>query len=156
MRLHNNVLQEISENAESFRYLLVRQSLHDNSQADFSESQYEFMKLARVILHAADISNSVRSFDISYTFANKLTCEFTRQVQEETHRGLPVSEFMIISDEASKAKGEIFFLSKIARPYFESLGTIFPHTARLVVNINIKIKCWEAIAAVNAIDDWSI
>jgi len=68
-------------------------------------------------------------------------------VEEESHRNLLISAFMVVSNEASKAKGEIYFLSQIAKPYFYSLGTIFPHCAKLVDNIDENIKHWEAIAA---------
>jgi len=147
MKLHDDVLLELSKDSESLRDLFVQHNVNDNSQTDFSEGQYEFMKLARVILHTADISNSVRPSNISATFVDKLSCEFTRQVQEETRRGLPVSTFMVISNEASKAKGEIYFLSQVAKPYFYSLGTLFPHCAKLVDSIDENIKYWEAIAS---------
>ena len=146
MRLHDDVLRELSKDSESLRYFFVRYNVDDNSQTDFSDNQYEFMKLARVMLHTADISNSVRPSNISATFVDKLACEFTRQVQEETQLGIPVSTFMVLPNEASKAQGEINFLSKTARPYFYALATIFPHCARLVDSLDENIKYWETIS----------
>jgi len=146
MRLHDDVLLELSKDSKSLPYFFVHHNVNDDSQTDFSDSQYEFMKLARVMLHTADISNSVRPSNISATFVDKLSCEFTRQVQEETRLGLPVSTFMVIPNEASKARGEINFLSKTARPYFYALALIFPNCARLVDSLDENIKYWEAIS----------
>jgi class 3 adenylate cyclase len=114
---------------------------------EFNLEQYELLKLSRLILHAADISNSVRPFAISATFVDKLSAEFARQVARERELGLPVAPFMVIPDDQAKARGEIYFLTNIARPYFAALAKAFPACACLVDSLDDNIERWGAVVA---------
>jgi hypothetical protein len=114
----------------------------------FSEElHYKLLSMARIILHAADISNAVRPFAISSVFVDKLMNEFGRQVEHEEKLSVPISTFMVVPDEISKAKGELYFLTAVSRPYFEALAVIFPCCKVLVETLDDNIRQWQKLVA---------
>ena len=113
----------------------------------FNVDQYELLRVSRLFLHAADIANSVRPFEISRVYATKLADEFAGQVAKEREMGLPVSPFMVIPDVGTLARGELCFLRVIARPYFVALAAAFPHCQELVASLDLNIDKWESLSA---------
>lgn len=148
MKLHDNVLADFA----LYDPLLLDSSktnfdpvLDGGEMLSFNVEQYELLKLSRLMLHAADISNSVRPFSVSATFVDKLVREFTRQVEHEREQGLPVADFMVIPDETKKAKGELYFLKAVSRPYFVALAKSFPGCACLVDRLDDNVAGWEEV-----------
>jgi len=146
MLLHDQVLQDLL----SYDPSLLTSPLHNfSSSMDvvFRVEQYELLRLSRLMLHAADISNTVRPFAISAHYTDKLASEFGVQVARERELGLPVAPFMVIPDDQAKARGEIYFLTNIARPYFAALAKAFPACACLVDSLDDNIERWGAVVA---------
>jgi len=154
MKLHDDVLADFAhydpQLLESARTNFDPDPEATEESLSFNLEQYELLKLSRLMLHAADISNSVRPFAISETFVDKLTKEFTRQVEHEKTLGLPVTAFMVIPNQTAKAKGELFFLKAVSRPYFVALARSFPVCASLVANLDENVARWEAVVAAEA------
>ena len=145
MLLHDQVLQDLL----SYDPSLLTSPLHNfSSSMDvvFRVEQYELLRLSRLMLHAADISNTVRPFAISAHYTDKLASEFGVQVARERELGLPVAPFMVIPDDQAKARGEIYFLTNIARPYFVALAKAFPVCQELVSTLDGNIKEWALVA----------
>jgi high affinity cGMP-specific 3',5'-cyclic phosphodiesterase 9 len=148
MLLHDQVLQDLL----SYDPALLTSSLYNFSSSGqvelaFHAEQYELLRLSRLMLHAADISNTVRPFAISAHYTDKLASEFGMQVQREKELGLPVAPFMVIPDEQVKARGEIYFLTTIARPYFAALAKAFPVCQELISTLDGNIKEWALVAS---------
>ena len=147
MLLHDQVLQDLL----SYDPSLLTSSLYNFSSSGqvelaFHAEQYELLRLSRLMLHAADISNTVRPFAISAHYTDKLASEFGVQVARERELGLPVAPFMVIPDDQAKARGEIYFLTNIARPYFAALAKAFPVCQELVSTLDGNIKEWALVA----------
>lgn len=122
---------------------------------------------AELVLHAADISNSVRPFHTSRTIVHDLAREFALQVAEEARLGMPSLPFMVLPDARAMAVAETGFLQHCARPYFfalqacldrmpqqASLGTYTDtrETGRcsvgaLVAVLDDNVAQWRAVAA---------
>jgi len=149
MLLHDQVLQDLL----SYDPVLLTSSLYNFDSASqgtelaFHTEQYELLRLSRLMLHAADISNTVRPFAISAHYTDKLASEFGMQVQREKELGLPVAPFMVIPNDQAKARGEIYFLRNIARPYFAALAKAFPACQELVSTLDDNVVEWEKIAS---------
>ena len=149
MLLHDQVLQDLL----SYDPALLTSSLYNFDSASqgtelaFHAEQYELLRLSRLMLHAADISNTVRPFAISAHYTDKLVSEFGMQVQREKELGLPVAPFMVIPDEQAKARGEIYFLRSVARPYFAALAKAIPACQELVSTLDDNVVEWEKIAS---------
>lgn len=148
MKLHDDVLADLA----LYDPLLLESSA-TNFDPDpdavemlsFNVEQYELLRLSRLMLHAADISNSVRPFSVSATFVDKLVREFTRQVEHEREQGLPVADFMVIPDVTKKAKGELYFLKSVSRPYFVALAKCFTGCVCLVDMLDDNVAGWEEV-----------
>lgn len=61
----------------------------------------------KVLLHAADISNHVRPFDLALAHAERIQQEFQRQVARERALGLPVSPHMDAPEQSVWYKMEV-------------------------------------------------
>lgn len=83
MRLHDDVLGELTDLATKCKEeggdcltllsIYAAASSYPTAGEAFSEElHYQLLSMARIILHAADISNAVRPFEISSTFVDKL------------------------------------------------------------------------------------
>jgi hypothetical protein len=98
------------------------------------------------MLHAADISNSVRPFAQNEILAMRLAVEFNDQVDKEKHLGLPTASFMIQPTIMEVCNGEQGFLTYVAKPYWTALAQCFvgkfePELATLDANI----ACWREL-----------
>lgn len=79
----------------------------------------------RIILHAADISNTVRPWSISKQWSDLIVQEFFRQGDAEKLAGLDVSPGMD-RDESDQATISLKFGDYVVRPYFEALAGVLP------------------------------
>jgi hypothetical protein len=77
----------------------------------------------KALLHAADISNHVRPFQIALAHAERVQQEFRRQVARERALGLPVSPHMD-APEQTWCKMEVQFIDYVAGPLWERLGQV--------------------------------
>ena len=82
--------------------------------------------LAKAILHAIDIGNVVRKFDVALLFSERIHKEFRLQVAEERRLGLPVAPHMDVQDNTSKVRMELTFMELISKPIWARLAEIAP------------------------------
>ncbi len=103
-------------------------------------------KILTVCLHASDISNSMRPFNISSEWARRVTDEFYHQGDREKAKKMPVSPFCdrLLGNLPSSQVG---FISGIVRPYAERLVQIFPRLQPLLDNLNAGEKEWAKMIA---------
>eukprot|EP00210_Caulerpa_lentillifera_P001493 g1432.t1 len=82
--------------------------------------------LCKAVLHAADISNPVRSFDVDFWMSERVQQEFKIQTEKEKELGLPVSPHMDIKNEVMKYQAEVNFIDFIVTPLWKRLAQLFP------------------------------
>ena len=87
----------------------------------------------KVLLHAADISNTVRVWPISKQWSDLIVEEFFRQGDAEKGLGLIVSPGMD-RDLATQASISLKFGDFVVKPYFEALTGLVPD-ARIFLDI---------------------
>jgi len=83
------------------------------------------LMMFRSIVHAADICNSARPFEMAKFWAESLFCEFFGQGDQEKALGLEIS-MMCDRQKYNFAQSQIGFLSFVTLPYFSALAGVIP------------------------------
>ena len=129
MACHNDLVKDITS-----------RTLKTPQPFDVSQES-ERKCLYRILLHSADLSNTVRPFNISQRICSYIVEEFRNQAKKEEEMGLTVTSFMILPTDLSVAKAEIGFLQYVAKPYFRPQGLCF-NAVTLVQEIENNIDRW--------------
>ncbi|KAG1259839.1 hypothetical protein G6F68_007853 [Rhizopus microsporus] len=82
--------------------------------------------LCNILIHAADVSNPCRPWQVSRELSRLVCIEFSRQAEEERQRGF-VSQIA-----AEPATMNTSFIDLIVYPYFQALSLLFPKSVELV------------------------
>lgn len=110
----------------------------EQSQILNEEQRLSFMK---IILHAADISNTVRVWPISKQWSDLIVQEFFQQGDAEKANGLPVSPGMD-RDLATQASISLKFGDYVVKPYFEALASLLPLANAFIENLEENREEW--------------
>jgi hypothetical protein len=98
------------------------------------------------VLHAADISTSLRDFDVSQIWADYLFEEFFNQGDVEKAQSLEVS-FLCDRETTEIAAGQAGFISFVVLPVFKLLARLSPDVTNVQVASGEKnILKWKAKA----------
>lgn len=133
MSVHNDLVRMLQEHSEK------------DEPFDFNNQEDKGLYL-EAILHAADISNSVRPFKQSEILAARLAVEFNTQAEKEHAMGLPVQAHMVQRKMADVCKGEIGFLTSVAKPYWKALGRCFDQTLPEIEALDRNVQCWSNLS----------
>ena len=95
----------------------------DRTNAQSEEKSKQLM--TSVILHACDISTSLRDFDTSTQWATLLFEEFFNQGEVEKSKGLKISP-MCDRSTTDIAGGQAGFISFLVMPIFMQLSDVCP------------------------------
>mmetsp|Transcript_707 Transcript_707/g.1308 ORF Transcript_707/g.1308 Transcript_707/m.1308 type:complete len:127 (-) Transcript_707:55-435(-) len=83
------------------------------------------LTLIRALVHAADICNSARPFEIAKAWAESLFSEFFAQGDKEKALGLEVT-YLCDRAKFNFAQSQIGFLQFVTGPYFKVIRTVLP------------------------------
>lgn len=111
---------------------------------DFSLEEDKAVYL-EIILHAADIGNSVRPFVQSEVLATRLALEFNLQAEKEQALGLPVS-VPLQPTIMEVCKGEQGFLNYVAKPFWSALHACFPTLEPQLLELENNVISWQRLA----------
>jgi len=152
---HTSLLEEISQLIRSKNTITTKNSNTNDSNSpdsqahstlDISFSDEEKLVLAKSILHAADISNSVRPFPTTRRLSECVVSEFNKQAANEESLGLSVSPHMKPMDHVSFCRSECGFTQFVARPFFIALYDCFPAADRsALAAIDANIEHWQVL-----------
>ena len=98
-----------------------------------------------LLLKMADISNVVKSFDISRQWGIAVTEEFYQQGDRERRAGLEVTPMFDRERKVELAKGQIGFIKMLAVPFFTVAADAFPAFKPLVESAEANIGHWEKV-----------
>ena len=102
------------------------------------------LSLCRILLHAADISNTVRPWPISKHWSDLIVQEFFRQGDAEKVAGLPVSPGMD-RDHSTQPDISLKFGDYVVKPYFEALTGFLPLARSFLVTLADNKNEWELL-----------
>jgi len=101
--------------------------------------------LLTMCLHAADVSNPAKPWDLSKEWTSRVMDEFFRQGDAESEAGLPISPFMDRS-KTNIATCQVGFINILIKPFFlewcqflgeECMRDVF-------ANVESNVAKWEA------------
>ncbi|KAI9322199.1 hypothetical protein BX666DRAFT_1892528 [Dichotomocladium elegans] len=108
----------------------------------FLFSDRDRLAFSEVILHAADISNTVRPWPISKQWSDLIVQEFFRQGDAEKEAGLTVSPGMD-RDQSTQAEISLNFGDLLVKPYYEALAGLLPGARALLNILATNRRSWE-------------
>lgn len=100
--------------------------------------------LLSALLHAADLSNPARPFDVSKRWAKLLAAEFQEQAKLERELALPVAKFM---EAGFSINNEIFFVSGFCLPFWEALASAVPGLCTALARVRHTLQELREIAS---------
>eukprot|EP00045_Choanoeca_perplexa_P004610 m.39359 g.39359 ORF g.39359 m.39359 type:complete len:346 (+) comp12669_c0_seq1:147-1184(+) len=121
----------------------LKVKLDDKSHSGVYNDE-EYLLLMQCILHTADLYNPFKPFKVAQQWALRLQKEFNEQVEKEKELGLPFLPFMAGSGPEALAKGEVGFITFVARPWYHTMSEVFAEVKVLVTILDNNIKLWKA------------
>lgn len=112
------------------------------SGVDLDDKQRQ--SFCNILLHAADISNTVRPWPICQQWSDLVIQEFFRQGDAEKLYGLPVSPGMD-RDEATQHTISLKFSDFVVKPYFEAFAEFLPAASTFIDTLSENRAQWEGI-----------
>ncbi|KAF4564517.1 3',5'-cyclic-nucleotide phosphodiesterase [Pleurotus pulmonarius] len=99
----------------------------------------------QALLKCADISNPSRPYDVSQHWASALAQEWLSQTILEKHYELPCT-ILPVASRLSEAKGQIFFITKFAKPLLDLTAKAIHEMQRYADQCQDNLNRWQARA----------
>jgi len=98
-----------------------------------------------ICMHAADISNPTRAFEIAKAWGERVVAEFYLQGDKEKEKNLPIS-MGCNRETGNLAAAQIGFMNGIAKPYVEKIVEIFPKLQPMLDNLENGYREWQKLS----------
>lgn len=113
-----------------------------NVESFSSDEQYFIVSS---LLHCADLSNSIKDFEISFEWSKRISIEFYEQTIKEELEGLPSLSFMKVHDKLTMCLNEINFITNISIPMWKLVSIKFPTLDFLLKKCEQTLEEWKKI-----------
>lgn len=130
-----------ASDSDSFAIPTPSSSTYDEEDLCYSLNRDQRQSLCRILLHAADISNTVRPWAISKQWSDLIVQEFFRQGDAEKEAGLDVSPGMD-RDQSTQPDISLKFGDFLVKPYFEALAGFLPSANIFLDTLNENRSEW--------------
>lgn len=111
---------------------------------DFSPEKDDKITILKMMIHLADISNPVKSFDLALIWTGLLYDEFFKQGDQELQAGRDWS-FLMNRKTTNIAGWSIGFINMIVAPAFEELAKVIPLSQTCIDNLNSNKNKWDEL-----------
>ncbi len=95
-----------------------------------------------IILHACDISNPFKPFNIYFEWTDRVLKEFWLQGDQERKLNIPIS-YLMDRYTVNMAKSQVGFIDVIAQPCFEVIKTFLPDLQLFIGNLEENKTKWK-------------
>jgi hypothetical protein len=95
-----------------------------------------------ILIHAADVSNPAKPFNLYSQWAERVLEEFWNQGDQEKSMGLPVS-YLCDRFTVNVATSQIGFIDVIVMPLYEAVRAFLPQTEPMLVNMRENKVVWK-------------
>jgi hypothetical protein len=102
----------------------------------FGKEEGSAAQLTGVILHASDISNPCRKWDVCKQHSAQIMEEFFRQGDKERSLGMPISPGLYDRGAVNIPKSQIGFIEFVVAPLMAVLCRLFPEL-RPTIGVNV-------------------
>jgi high affinity cGMP-specific 3',5'-cyclic phosphodiesterase 9 len=156
----NNILKFIkNEDFKEFRKTIIQcilgtdMSKHNDCLQRFSElnenalsySIDEQILISSCFIHFSDLSNSIKTFELSYEWSKRISHEFYEQTIKEEIEHLPSLSFMRANDKLSICINEINFIQNISIPTWKLFVSKFKKMGFLLEKNNAILLRWKEL-----------
>ena len=97
------------------------------------------------LVHCADLSNSIKNFDISFEWSKRISLEFYEQTVKEELEGLPSLSFMKVHDNVTMCLNEITFITNISIPMWSLIKSKFNNLEFLYNKCISTLEKWREV-----------
>ena len=94
------------------------------------------------LVHAADISNPIKPFDLYFLWTERILEEFWAQGDEERNQGFAIS-YLMDRYTTNMAKSQIGFIDVIVFPLYEAVGQFLPELKTFFRNFEENKEKWK-------------
>lgn len=122
-----------------------RLTTFDFTKESFTIEEQYFITSA--ILHCADLSNSIKNFEISFEWSKRISLEFYEQTVKEELEGLPSLSFMKVHDNLSMCINEVSFITNVSIPMWKLIKSKFEQLGFLLDRCQSTLEKWREIEA---------
>lgn len=140
--------------AKQFSYLKLKIEKYGISKGEGIEKLMENLdklglfslqqEILDIVIHACDISNPTKPYEVYEKWADKVMEEFWLQGDKEKELGLPIS-FLCDRNTTTKAQGQVGFMEGVVLPFFTSFVELFPGLGFLIDNLQKNKKIFKAV-----------
>lgn len=127
----------------SKHFVLMDETKQKNEVGFQLEEMRDMLLYGQILVHAADLSNPVRPFNMSRSWAERISIEFNDQVAREQALGMPVLSFMMTADEKAFCKNECGFASFVVGPMWRGIANVYPNLVFLVEQLDDNLAIWK-------------
>jgi hypothetical protein len=120
-----------------------RLTTFDFTKETFTIEQQYFITSA--ILHCADLSNSIKNFEISFEWSKRISLEFYEQTVKEELEGLPSLSFMKVHDNLAMCINEVSFITNVSIPMWKLIKSKFEKLGFLLDKCQSTLEKWKEI-----------
>jgi hypothetical protein len=115
------------------------------NESEFILNQQERQALCRLLLHGADISNTVRPWKVCKKWSDLVVEEFFRQGDAERIHGLPISPGMD-REQSTQVDISLQFGDLVVGPYFELFAELLPKAESFVEALANNRGQWRSLS----------
>lgn len=113
-----------------------------NESGNYEFSEADKLVIMKALIHAADISNPAKQWNISKEWSDRVLKEFFQQGDREKQEGLPVTmncdRDTVFQDELS-----LNFCDFIVAPFFYALSMLLPKLHPICLEIQVNRDRWN-------------
>uniref|UniRef100_A0A0G4FCE1 Phosphodiesterase n=1 Tax=Chromera velia CCMP2878 TaxID=1169474 RepID=A0A0G4FCE1_9ALVE len=116
---------------------------HKLDAGAFDPTDQDKQLLMSALLHAADISNPGKPWQLCEQWASLCMEEFWQQGEKEVALGLPLSLPIFDRKTTNLAKSQIFFINVVWVPFFAQIVRCDKGFAVFLSNAEENVRCWQ-------------
>ena len=119
-----------------------------NRKLDCFENDEEKSEIFEFFIHAGDISNPSRPWDLSKKWVDLIIEEYFNQGDRERALGLEIS-IMCDRFDTKVPSSQLFFINSYVLPIFKTLQIVAPKVQVCIDNCEENCKVWKELLAIN-------
>jgi hypothetical protein len=106
---------------------------------------WNYKLICKMIIHAADLSNQIRPFEILKEGSENLRIEYINQKNNETILNLPITPMLDVKDNKKFYIAEYNFCYYIIKPYWNIIVKKFPCFQYILFELEQNIIKWKEL-----------
>merc|ERR1711933_619474 len=149
--LHTDITQHFAMVRELELLYEINSKIFENSTGTLTEQEIEVLTtvehkklVLEMILHAADVSNPTKPWNICLAWAHRVLDEYANQGDQEKKLGIPV-QMLNDREKVNRPHSQIGFIEFIIAPFMAAEVKIFPSWYEASDLLDHNLHTWEQL-----------